>query len=130
MLVKLSQFRLSSPCCCCCLSQLLSVVVVACCCCCGCCCCRFVKTCKTREKQSQMEMIYHFTHFIYDCDLINFATWHKSQFPKCNYKCKCSSLSVCVCICVFVYCKIGKVFCSNLKVFFTLFLSLAKRILL
>lgn len=124
MLVKLSQFRLSTRCCCyccCCLSQLLSVVD-----CCCCCCCRFVKTCKTREKQSQMEMIYHFTHFIYDCDLINFATWHKSQFPKCNYKCKCSSVCVCVCM----YCKIGKVFCSNLKVFFTLFLSLAKRILL
>lgn len=124
MLVKLSQFRLSTRCCCCCcLSQLLSVVD-----CCCCCCCRFVKTCKTREKQSQMEMIYHFTHFIYDCDLINFATWHKSQFPKCNYICKCSSLCVFVRVCV--YCKIGKVFCSNLKVFFTLFLSLAKRILL
>lgn len=114
MLVKLSQFRLSSRCCCyccCCLSQLLSVVD-----CCCCCCCRFVKTCKTREKQSQMEMIYHFTHFIYDCDLINFATWHKSQFPKCNYKCKCSSLCVFVRVCV--YCKIGKVFCSNLKSLF------------
>lgn len=124
MLVKLSQFRLISRCCCCCcLSQLLSVVD-----CCCCCCCRFVKTCKTREKQSQMEMIYHFTHFIYDCDLINFATWHKSQFPKCNYKCKCSSLCVCACVCL--YCKIGKVFCSNLKVFFTHFLSLAKTILL
>lgn len=75
---------------------LLFVTVVVCC----CCCCRFVKTCKTREKQSQMEMIYHFTHFIYDCDLINFATWHKSQFPKCNYKCKCSSLCVYVRVCV------------------------------
>lgn len=127
MLVKLSQFRLSSRYCCyccCCLSQLLSVVD-----CCCCCCCRFVKTCKTREKQSQMEMIYHFTHFIYDCDLINFATWHKSQFPKCNYKCKCSSLCVFVRVCVCTV-KLASILQQFKKSFSLFFLSLAKRILL